>query len=183
MAVLGGSVVVGPGGGRCWCMRMGLITRRIRFTDVTAVLVDQAKVSVARANGGEVSLYAWRKGRLDACSGCRSWPATSGTRSPVRWPWLRLPSDSPPGADAARPAGPGRAPPRDRSRLATALLGGAGVLAIVGALVVRVHWDNPVLTVLSVIIALALGVSGLLYLLVALWILLTGRAPRTSVPL
>jgi len=32
--------------------------------------------------------------------------------------------------------------------------------------------------VLSVVIALALGVSGLLYLLVALWILLTGRAPR-----
>ena len=80
-------------------------------------------------------------------------------------------------------AGPGRTPARTRSRLATALLGGAGVLAIVGALVVRVHWDNPVLTVLSVIIALALGVSGLLYLLVALWILLTGRAPRTSVPL
>jgi hypothetical protein len=40
-----------------------------------------------------------------------------------------------------------------------------------------------VLTVLSIIIALALGVSGLLYLLVALWILLTGRAPRTTVPL
>jgi hypothetical protein len=41
-----------------------------------------------------------------------------------------------------------------------------------------VHWHNPVLTVLSVILALALGVAGLLYLLVALWILLTGRAPR-----
>ena len=70
-------------------------------------------------------------------------------------------------ADAARPAGPGRTPARTRSRLATALLGGAGVLAIVGALVVRVHWDNPALTVLGVIIALALGVSGLLCLLVA----------------
>ena len=33
---------------------------------------------------------------------------------------------------------------------------------------------------LGVIIALALGVSGLLYLLVALWILLTGHAPRAS---
>ena len=52
------------------------------------------------------------------------------------------------------------------------------MLAIGGALVVRVHWQNPALTVLSVILALALGVAGLLYLLVALWILLTGRAPR-----
>ncbi len=81
-------------------------------------------------------------------------------------------------AGAARLASTGGTPARTRSRLATALLGGAGVLAIVGALVVRVHWHNPVLTVLSVILALALGVAGLLYLLVALWILLTGRAPR-----
>jgi hypothetical protein len=71
-------------------------------------------------------------------------------------------------------------PSRNRSRLATALLGANGVLAIGCALVVRVHWQNPALTVLGVIIALALGVSGLLYLLVALWILLTGRAPRAS---
>jgi hypothetical protein len=37
-----------------------------------------------------------------------------------------------------------------------------------------------VLTVLSVVLALGLGVAGLLYLLVALWILLTGRAPRIT---
>lgn len=67
-----------------------------------------------------------------------------------------------------------------RSLLATAALGGSGVLAIAGALLVRVHWHNPALTVLGVIIALVLGVSGLLYLLVALWILLTGRAPHTT---
>ena len=54
------------------------------------------------------------------------------------------------------------------------------MVAIGCALVTRVHWDNPALTVLGVIIALALGVSGLFYLLVALWILLTGRAPRAS---
>ena len=61
-----------------------------------------------------------------------------------------------------------------------ALLGANGVLAIGCALVVRVQWQNPALTVLGVIIALALGVSGLLYLLVALWMLLTGRAPRAA---
>ena len=52
------------------------------------------------------------------------------------------------------------------------------MLAIVGALLVRVHWDSPVLTVLGVLIAVGLGLFGLLYLLVALWITLTGRAPR-----
>ena len=66
---------------------------------------------------------------------------------------------------------------RTRSTLATALLGCAGLVALVAALVVRVRWhDDPVMTTLGVILALALGVCGLFYLLVALWMLLTGRA-------
>jgi len=182
MAVFGGSVVVDTGAGML-VMRMGLITRRVRFTDVRAVLVEQAKVSVARTNGGEISLYAWRKDRVDSLLGMPVVAGDIGHAIASAVALAQAAGDSPSAADVARPAGPGHAPTRTRSRLATALLGGAGVLAIVGALVVRVHWDNPVLTVLSVIIALALGVSGLLYLLVALWILLTGRAPRTSVPL
>ena len=68
MAIFGGSVVVDTGAG-VLVMRMGLITRRVRFTDVRAVLVDQAKVSVARTNGGEISLYAWRKDRVDSLLG------------------------------------------------------------------------------------------------------------------
>ncbi|MGH3290184.1 MAG: hypothetical protein ACRDP7_00075, partial [Trebonia sp.] len=79
-----------------------------------------------------------------------------------------------------RPARPGLTPARVRSRLSGSLLGGWGVVAILAALVVRVHWDNTALTVLGVIIALALGVSGLLSLLIGLWILLTGRAPQAS---
>ena len=66
---------------------------------------------------------------------------------------------------------------RTRSTLATALLGCAGLVALGAALVVRVRWhDDPVMTTLGVVLALALGVSGLFYLLAALWLLLTGRA-------
>jgi hypothetical protein len=187
MAAFGGSVAVDAGAGLL-VMRMGLIIRRVRLADVTAVLVDQAKVSVARAKGGEISLYAWRKDRVDSLLGVPVVASDIGhaISSAVALAQAAEDSqaaDSRSAAEDARPASPGRTPGQTRSRLATALLGGAGVLAIVGALVVRVHWHNPVLTVLSIIIALALGVSGLLYLLVALWILLTGRAPRTTVPL
>ena len=82
--------------------------------------------------------------------------------------------------EIAEPAGPpvrvGSAA-RTRSTLATALLGCAGLVALGAALVVRVHWhDNPVMTTLGVILALALGISGLFYLLAALWLLLTGRS-------
>jgi hypothetical protein len=184
LAALGASVAVDRAAGTL-VLRMGLVVRRVRLADVTAVLVDQAKVSIGRANGGEVSMYAWRKGPLDALLRA---PAVAGDIGHAIASAVALAkADQGPEATAdpeaaaagARPASPGRTTARARSRLATALLGGAGALAIVGALVVRVHWHNPVLTVLSVILALALGVAGLVYLLVALWILLTGHAPRT----
>src|SRR6202020_3012656 len=64
MIAVGSSVVINPQAGLL-VFRMGLITRRVRLTDITAVLVDRSKVSVARSAGGEISLYAWRKSALD----------------------------------------------------------------------------------------------------------------------
>lgn len=180
MTVMGSSVVIDPEAGQL-VFGMGLITRRVRLTDITAVLVDRSKVSVARSADGEISLYTWRKSALDG--------------------WLRVPDQADRIGHAisaavalaqdaqrrdadvdenARPAGPpvrtGSAA-RTRSTLATALLGCAGLVALVAALVVQVRWhDDPVMTTLGVILALALGVCGLFYLLVALWMLLTGRA-------
>jgi hypothetical protein len=178
MAALGAAVVVDSAAG-VLVLRMGLITRRIRLTDVTAVLVDEAKVSIARAGGGEVSVYAWRKSPLDALLRV---PAAAGDigHAISRAAALAQVAEDASATPATRPADPGRTPARTRSRLATMLLGGAGILAIAGALLVRVDWHSPALTVLGVIIALVLGLSGLLYLLVALWILLTGRAPRIT---
>lgn len=177
MAALGASVVVDAAAG-VLVLRMGLIVRRIRLTDVTAVLVDEAKVSIGRAGGGEVSVYTWRKTPLDALLRVPAAAGDIGHAISRAVALARAHSDA---ADA-RSARSGGTPERTRSRLATAWLGAAGVLAIIGALLVRVHWHNPAMTVLGAIIALVLGVSGLLYLLVAVWILLTGRTPRTTSP-
>ena len=178
IAVVGTSVAVDRRAGLL-VFRVGLITRRVRLADITAVLVDKAKVSIARSAGGEISLYIWGN----------SWPDR----------WLRAPGDATDighaiaGAvalaqdDRSKAAGAGAAEPTParagtsagaRSTLASALLGGAGLVAIVGALLVRVHWHNPAMTVLAVILALVLGISGLAYLLFALWILLTRRPAR-----
>jgi uncharacterized membrane protein YdbT with pleckstrin-like domain len=178
MAVLGASIAVDRTAGTL-ALRMGLIVRRVRLTDVTAVLVDQAKLSVGRAHGGEISVYAWRKSPLDSLLGVPAVASDIGHGIASAVALAKAAQDSGAVTDGAQSGRPGRTPARTRSRLATALLGGAGALAIAGALLVRVHWHNPVLTVLSVILALALGICGLLYLLVALWILLTGHAPRT----
>jgi hypothetical protein len=179
-AVLGGTVVVDRAAGLL-VLRMGLITRRIRFTDITAVLVDEAKVSVARVKGGEISLYAWRRGPLDALLGVPVVASDIGHAIASCVALAGAEGGAAPAAeDAAREERPGLTPARVRSRLTGTLLGGWGLVAILAALVVRVHWDNTALTVLGVIIALALGVSGLLSFLIGFWILLTGRAPQAS---
>jgi hypothetical protein len=178
-AVAGSSVLLDEQAGLV-TLRMGLLVRRIRLTDVTAVLVDSTKVSFARASGGEVSLYAWRKSPLDALLGV---PAAAGDigHAISRAVALARAADDDPGAWGVRPPDASRTPARTRSRLATALLAGTGAVAIAGALLVRVHWHSPVLTAAGILIALTLGVFGLLYLLVALWIALTGHAPRAMV--
>jgi hypothetical protein len=154
--------------------RFGLLVRRVRLANVTAVLADGTKLSVARSDGGEISVYAWGKSRLDR--------------------WLRIPvvagevahaiskaAAAEAAAAEARPA-EARAPRRSRQPLAVALLGCAGVLAIVAALLVRVSWPNPVMTALGAVLALALGVSGVFYVLFACWLLATGRVTRRAAP-
>jgi len=189
IAVFGASVTLDTDAGLLR-MRTGPVFQRIRLTNVAAVLVEANKLSIKRVSGWEISLYAWGKGPLDRLLRV---PAVAGDighaiSAAVALAQAEAGRAGGPGVDpgvdpgaAARPerlAGPRPAPARSRSRLATALLGANGAAAIGCALVVRVRWPDPALTILGVIIALALGVAGLFYLLVALWILLTGRAPR-----
>lgn len=179
LAALGGSVVVDQEAGLL-VLRVGLVARRVQLTDVTAVLVERAKVSIARSNGGEISLYAWRRGPLDSLLGV---PAVASDIGHAIASAVAL-AQAAPGADSdaatARPARSGQTPARVRSRLTAAVLGGWGLVAIVASLLVRVHWHNPVLTALGVVIALGLGVSGLFSLLFGLWITLTGRTPQAT---
>jgi hypothetical protein len=179
MAVRPSEVVLDPDAGTL-TFRVGLIARRVRLTNVTALLADGAKVTIARSGGGEISVYAWRKSPLDR--------------------WLRIPvvagdvahaisqavtaahsaAQQPATAGAGVRPAKARATVRSRQPLAVILLGCAGVLAIAAALLVRVSWPSPVMTALGVLLALALGVSGLFYVLFACWLLVTGRVTHLS---
>ena len=64
MAVQPSEVVLDQDAGTL-LFRVGLIARRVRLANVTALLADGAKVSIARSDGGEISIYAWRKSPLD----------------------------------------------------------------------------------------------------------------------
>jgi hypothetical protein len=61
---------------------------------------------------------------------------------------------------------------------AVPLLASAGLLEVVAALLVRVSWPSPVMTAVGVTLALALGLSGVFYVLFSLWLLVTGRGTR-----
>ena len=198
MAALGSSVTLDTDAGLLR-MRVGPVFQRIRLANVAAVLVDSEQdlhqagqrlgvLAVRLAQGPD------RRAARRACRGRRhrardlrgrrarpgrTRPGTRRARTRVRQERGRR-ARTGAGRAAGRAAGRGGTPARTRSRLATALIGVSGVASIGCALVVRVHWQNPALTVLGVIIALALGVSGLFYLLLTLWILLTGRAPRIT---
>ena len=189
--------------------RSGFITRRVRLADVAAVLVEASKVSIARAGGGEISLYAWRKSTLD---GWLRVPEIAGDIGHAAASAVALAQDAAgaavgtagvtakgtvtgPAEDTANGTVRGSSrgtvrrevrlgtsaqtrSVRTRSTLASALLGGTGLVALAAAFLVRLHWHNPVMTALSVILALALGVSGLFYVLFTLWLLT--RPPRPA---
>jgi hypothetical protein len=183
MAALGSSVTLDTDAG-VLRMRVGPVFQRVRLANVAAVLVDRNKISIKRVKGWEFSLYAWGNGRLDRLLRMPAVAGDIGHAIAAAVARAKAHPDLDPDAAGAAPGAPGADPDiaarqerptrlgltlfRDRSRLGIALLAAQGVLAVGGALVVRVHWDSPALTVLGAVIALALGVGGLFSLLVAL---------------
>jgi len=183
MAVRPAEVVLDEGAGTL-LFRVGLIARRVRLANVTALLADGAKVTIARSDGGEISIYAWRKSPLDrwlripVVAGDVA-HAISKAATAAQQPTAQEPAAAEAESAGARPARARRSL-GSRQPLAVTLLACAGALAIVAALLVRVSWPNPAMTVLGAVLALALGVSGLFYVLFACWLLVTGRVTRLS---
>jgi hypothetical protein len=162
-------------------LRWGLIVRRVRLADVTAVLVEDAKLSIGRATGGEISIYLWGRGRLDRWLGMPVVAGDIGHAIAKASQAAKPAAEAPATADAAvaveaaaavaasgAVAGAARTGRRgssaaSRSALATVLLGCLGVLSVGAALLVRHSWHNPVMSVLAVILALLLGIGGVFY--------------------
>jgi hypothetical protein len=181
VCVRGVEFAVDPQAGLLW-LRLGPIVRRVRLESITAVQVDRAKVTIARSDGLEISVYAWRRSRLDR--------------------WLRLPVVAGDVAHAisaaAAAAGPGVPAVDARARsgrdarragaaapvqtvrwargpLAATLVGVSGLAQLGAVFLVRVSWPNPALTAVGVILALALGVSGLVSVIVSVVMFLACR--------
>ena len=83
MTVAGSSVVINPEAGLL-VFGMGLITRRVRLTDITAVLVDRSKVSVPGRPAARSRSTSGASPRSTAGFGFRTRPTRSATRSRPR---------------------------------------------------------------------------------------------------
>jgi hypothetical protein len=189
MCVRRSEVVLDPGDGLL-VLRLGPITRRVRLASVTAVQVDRAKVSIARSGGGEISVYAWRRSRLDGwlrapvvagdlAHAISQAAAAAGTAAGgAETAAAAATAESGQGAAAGRAAGRTPALRQSRQGLALVLLGCIGLAEVAAALLVRVSWPDPAMTALGVILALALGLSGVCCTVFSLWLLVTRSTRR-----
>ena len=148
-------------------LRWGLIVRRVRLADVTAVLVEDSKLSIGRATGGEISIYLWGRGRLDRSLGM---PVVAGDigHAVAKASTAARSAEAPAAAGVegvASAVGTGRrgSSAASRSALTTSALGCLGLLSVCAALLVRHSWHNPVMGVIAVILALLLGIGGVFY--------------------
>ena len=157
--------VLVDGGRGLLIVRLGPITRRARLGDINAIDLDRGKVTVGKANGTAFSFYAWRKSRLDG--------------------WLQVPVVAGDVAHAVSAAAAAARPPenagatvRSGRNLPVIAVIAAGALEIAAVFFVRVSWGNPVMPALGTLVALALGITGMISVLVALWTFLVA-ARRT----
>ena len=60
------------------------------------------------------------------------------------------------------------------------LAGLVGVVAIISAFLVRFSWPNPILTVIAVIFAVYIGLTGAFLVIFAVWIMSACRRPERS---
>jgi hypothetical protein len=174
MCVRRGTVLLDPDGDRI-VVRYGLITRRIRLSQIAAVQVDRAKVTIGTADGDVISFYAWQRSRLDR------WLRGQVVASEVGHAIARAATtvqEAAAGRGATTASAPQPVPPRPRQHQAMALLACAGAVEFGAAFGVRLSWSNPVMTAGAVILVLGLGAAGALSIVVALWMLLRSRWPQ-----
>jgi hypothetical protein len=175
-----------PGGGKpgMLTIRLGLITRRILVSNIEAVVLDQAKVTIGKAGGTAISFYAWRKSRLD------TWLKVPDVSSDVAHAiskaataaQAKTVTEFPAGTTPVPEKGIGKTGAKGRSgkNLPLIVMACAGVLEIAAAAIVRVSWGNLTMTVLGIIVALALGFTGMFTLVFALWTYLRGQRRKPA---
>lgn len=153
-------------------LRAGFFRQRISLPQIRTVAVKRTGIAITAVGGRQVSL---------------------GTNWLVSWLRIRTPAEQiASGINRAledareahggegrpyHPAGPVLAARSNRGMVG---LAGLGVVAIVSAFLVRFSWPNPILTVIAVIFAVYIGLTGAFLVIFAVWIMSADRRPERS---
>lgn len=144
-------------------IRAGFISRRIRLNRITSAEVKRTGITIRYFGGRQLSL-------------CTNWLIS----------WLRIPTPADRIARAvSRAVEDAREQAADdpeelvwiamRSNPAMIALACVGLVAIAAAFLVRFSWPNPLLTVVAVMFAVYIGVTGLFLVMFAVWVLASER--------
>jgi hypothetical protein len=154
-------------------LRAGFVRQRIPLPQISTVKVKRTGVAITAIGGRQVSL-------------CTNWL--------VSWLRIRTPAEQivsainraledarEAQATAGRPYHPaGHVVVATRSNRGMVGLAGLGVVAIISAFLVRFSWPNPILTVIAVVFAVYIGLTGAFLVVFAVWIMSSGRKPSRS---
>jgi len=149
-------------------VRTGFLREQIPLQRIRSAYVKRTGVTIIVAGGRSVSLASnWLVSWLRIQT-----PAEDIARAVN----LALEEDREAHADEPAPA----VTLATRNNRAMIALAGVGVVAIIAAFLVRFSWPNPVLTVLAVMFAVYIGLTGAFLVIFAVGILSSGRrAPRS----
>jgi hypothetical protein len=149
-------------------IRSGFLSREFPLTRISSVKKKRTGIDISFVAGRQVCLGTnWVVSLLHMQT-----PAEE-----IAWQVTRAAED----AKASHPHEPAHYAPNPlRNNRVLVLLACLGVVAIASAFLVRFSWSNPLLTVIAVLFALYVGVTGLFLVFFTLWILAGERRARRS---
>lgn len=153
-------------------MRAGFIRQRIPLQQISSAVVKRTGVTITAVGGRQVSLCTnWLVGWLHVATPAHQ--IISGVSRAIE--------DARDARErAGRPYNPaGPVVNATRSNRAMVGLAAIGFVAIVAAFLVRFSWPNPVITVLAVMFAVYIGLTGAFLVIFAVWIMSAERGPSS----
>lgn len=149
-------------------IRSGFLSRQFPLTRISSVKKKRTGIDISFVAGRQVCLGTnWVVSGLHMTTPAEeiAWQVTSAAEE----------------AKTSHPHQPARYSPNPlRNNRAMLLLACIGLVGIGSAFLVRFSWHNPVLTVVAVLFALYIGMTGLFLMVFALWVVAGERRMRAA---
>jgi hypothetical protein len=145
-------------------IRLGLLVQRIPLAGIRSAKPHRSGLVISKLNGRQISLYSSRLVNQFRIPTDADLMARGITRAV---------EDAREASASGQPVDP--AAFRPSSNWPMAVLAATGLVGIGAAFLVRFSWPNPVLTVVAILFAVYIGLTGVFIVVFAVWILAAER--------